>query len=162
MGKSFKNKSGSFSSTPRPWDHLPPESSSPKRVASRTPDAAPPNSFLFKPKRFTPSVAPLAPPFKENAETRRAFLEHYTKLKPSFGEEVVAEGALPPNPPLIAHRREKRPFDAISYMLRPRRSPLIKKARPLRKLGIAEMEAMVTPASTPKEKARIDRVMRRY
>ena len=162
MGKSFKNKSGSFSPTPRPWGHLPPESSSPKRVARRSPDLTPPNSFLSQRTRFTPSVAPLSPPFKENTETRRALLEHYTKLKPSFSEEVLGEGALQPNPPLISHHREKRPFEAVSYMLRPRHLPLIKKARPLMKLDIAEMEAMVTPDSTPKEKARIGRVMRRY
>ena len=161
MGKSFKNKSGPFSSTPRPWEHLPPESSSPKRVARRTTDLPPPNSLLSQPTRFTPSVAPLAPPFKENVETCRDFLEHYTKLKPSFSEAVGAEGSLPPNPPL-AHRREKRPFGAVSYMLRKKPLPLIKKTRPLRKLAIAEMEAMVTPPSTPKEKARIDRVMRSY
>ena len=162
MGKSFKNHSGSFSPTPRPWDHLPPESGAPKCV-SRTPPVSPPTSTsLFKPNRFTPRVRPLPPPFKENVESCRDFLEHYTKLKPTWGEATGAEGPLPPTPSL-ATRREHRPFGAVSYMIqkKPPR-PIMKRPYPIRKLSRIAMAATFTQAVSPMEQARIDRVMKNY
>ena len=140
MGISFKNHSGSFRSTPRPWDHLPPEPGAPMCAPRSDPLSLPTRNSLFQPLRFTPKVIPLAPKFKEKDESRRDFLEHYTKLKPNWGEATGAEGPLPPTPSL-ATRREHRPFGAVSYMIqkKPPR-PITKRPYPIRKLSRAQRQ----------------------
>ena len=98
MGISFKNHSGSFRSTPRPWDHLPPEPGAPMCAPRSDPHSLPTRNILFRHLRFTPKVIPLSPKFKEKDEPRRDCLEYYTKLKPKWGEATGAEGPLPSTP----------------------------------------------------------------
>ena len=162
MGISFKNHSGSFRSTPRPWDHLPPEPGAPMCAPRSDPLSLPTRNSLFQPLRFTPKVIPLAPKFKEKDESCRDFLEHYTKLKPNWGEATGAEGPLPstPSPP---HRRERVPFGEVSYMIQKKPHQQIpKRHHPIRKLSKNAMESKFTPTVTPMEQARIDRMMKHY
>ena len=162
MGKSFKNHSGAFRSTPRPWNHLRPEPSAPKRAPRTAPLTLPTCNSLFQPIRFTPKAMPLAPKFREKDESRRDFLEHYTKLKPTWGEATGAEGPLPPTPSL-ADRRGRLPFGEVSYVApkKPHRQ-ISKRHRPIRKLSRIAAESKFTPTVSPMEQARIDRIMKNY